>query len=225
MAEYVNCFTIVAGAPLQHGIPFETGIVWTPGVPSAKVVLGPRNSGCEVRMGLGDGRLKPVIDMERLLCATYMGERLVREPMRPIEIIVKIVTKDLIFAHEPLAEKLNLWAGGDGPAPCIKQYGNQKDPSGKEQLFRIQNNQRLLVFDTRCAAISLFCVNGEPLIRPVNPGLLAINMSVRANQTNTPSAYAWALHNMERLLGVKPDDDPIVRQLMDSMNRRLSTIQ
>lgn len=216
----VNCFTVRAGAPVtdsRFGVPLEEGIWFS--VEHQKISLG---TGCYLWPDLSEVGWQE----ERLFRARLLkGNRFVRADSAFRYIYVKIVCRDLRFQVDPLADDLNLWAGGDGAIRPVRQYGSHKDSYNKRQLFELSEGQSIVLVDTRGATVLLGCFGGKPTLASLTAADLAEGLFGRANASRKHETVDWALHNLEAINKNLPAGDMIrVAQIVNRLKRHRATL-
>jgi hypothetical protein len=168
------------------------------------VTMG-NNKGAFVRLGNDNGEDRPMVRDRKVMRAQgYTADagykKLVLPPADWPGIIIRIIAQGLDFQVNPLVKNLNLNPGGEG-APVFMQQGAHRDRE-KDQLFCLENGQRIFVADQKAAVLTITCQRGIPITRPAERAELVEYITAYGLQANTASSVVWAIYTL-RDLGAK----------------------
>lgn len=220
-----NCFTIVAGAPLQNGVPLQQGIDLTFLEQDPVVQVGERcriwpRHGHHLDMSFHGNSVRRLERAQVTWARHGPGEPCLERPAHLwMGMIVHIKCNVLSFDIDPLIRGLNLWRGGDGDIIPFGQSGRHKYPD-KEQIFQLENGQKILLVDQFAALSWMTCVDGTPVFTEVEVSELVEFLMSRAIAEKKPYAFDWALYNLDALARLRDANHGEIRNAIDTLNRK-----
>lgn len=191
-----NCFTLRGNRP-EYGIRLSPGIEY----PEPIVLLGRGHQSCIVRMVPNNKpRHEGMTLWEASVMTTKRGKlRLTARGDWP-GTIVRIIARNLNFGYLPLGKDLRLWPGGE--ADALFQAGRQHEAEVREQLFKLEEGEAILVVDTKACVARLGFEAGGLTMRPAFREEAAACLVSRALRIDTVQAIDWA-HAMLRAIGME----------------------
>lgn len=212
--NWINCFSVRAGAPTREGVPFAEGVAIDVHTSPATLTLGSKRT-----VSVLSRYLNPGLGL-LLRAETHRGPSgpaLVSAKDAWRGIILHVQCRGLRFDIEPYANGLNLWTGGDGPIDPFVQYYNPEDKLAREQIFSLKHGEFIYVIDERRAVGKITCINGEPVIS--RPGLEELVEFLVSREKRGVRAVDWALHNLRTLSRTKHGRNRVVVNELARMNR------
>ena len=191
----INCYPLHADTPTK-------GIRLTRNRRGYWGVTVGNNKGAFVRLGdVNDENRPQVRDRKIMRAMGYVAEggfkKFVAAPDEWQGIVLRILAQNLNFEIEPFVPGLSLNPGGEG-TPAFVQQGAHRDPL-KDQLFCLEQGQRILVVDRKAAVMTITCQNGMPVVHPTERRELIQNITTYGLQVNVETAVRWAYHTLNEL--------------------------
>lgn len=192
----INCYTLHANIPSQ-GIRLSRNNRGHWGV-----TMG-NNKGMFIRLGDERGENRPMIRDRKVARAQgYTAPAGYKKLVLPKAdwqgLLIRIIAQNLDFEIDPLVKNLNLNPGGEG-IPVFAQQGAHRDGFNKDQLFSLENGQRIFAIDQKAAVITITCQEGIPIVRPAERAELIKYITAYGLQANVETAVRWAFYTLSTL--------------------------
>ncbi len=198
MMDYkVNCYTfhkgdIVTGVKLSRNRSGKWG-----------VSMG-QDGRLFVRLGDENGENRPrVRDRKIMRAGPFVAQAGYKKLVLPADdwrgLLLRVLVRDLDFNKvAPIAKNINLNPGGEG-VPPFAQAGDHRDRYSKEQLFFLEEGERIFVIDQKMAVLTITCRAGIPVTRKAEVAEVVQHVIAYGLSSNQYSSVAWAFHTAEAL--------------------------